>query len=593
MKKFKNDKIFYYLIILIISILMCIPLFQKGIHTGHDGDFHISRVVGTIEQLQQGNSTFVISRFSNELGFGWNLFYPPISTLINVIFAIITNDFILAMKLFIFCTFLFSGISMFQLVNAITENKMAAIFASILYVIAPYRLLNAYTRVAVGEMASFIFIPIILRGVYLIFQGKTDKSYLYVFGTIGLVLSHNISTMLTFILGFCYVLLNVKQLKDKKILKTFVISTVIIILSVIFFEVPLLEQKATAEYEVFRYGKMYSEESVSGHALNPLQLFYRNAPGPDSSMYFCIGIPVALSLILIPFSMKRLNENDKKDYKFFLGAGIIATIMSTVIFPWIIMPDILLMIQFPWRMLVLVTLCFSIIGGINISILLKYILQKAESKKIKNLINIISIVLVICSCIYSLTFLKDLEIEEKNNEFYKEDEIIDVENKVSRYSSFLEYWPQKAIDSMDYIVNRDNKIHILSGGANITKEEKENGILSCNIEDVEESTCVELPYLFYKGYEIEYISDATNERKILEALESEHGLVQVNIDTNIEGKIKVSYHITLLHKSCIIISFSTIIIYSIYTIIKALKINKENKDDNRKFRKRIEGPKTE
>lgn len=85
-----------------------------------------------------------------------------------------------------------------------------------------------------GEMISFIFIPIIFRGVYYILNGKTDKSYLYVLGTIGLILSHNISTLLTFILGFVYVLINIDKLKDLKILKTLLLSSLIIILSVVF-----------------------------------------------------------------------------------------------------------------------------------------------------------------------------------------------------------------------------------------------------------------------------------------------------------------------------------------------------------------------
>ena len=62
---------------------------------------------------------------------------------------------------------------------------------------------------------------------------------------------------------------------------------------------------------------------------------------------------------------------------------------------------------------------------------------------------------IILGCIYASTFTMNLKLEDKNNEFYKEEEIIDTTNQVSRYSSFLEYWPQKAIDSMDYIVNRD------------------------------------------------------------------------------------------------------------------------------------------
>lgn len=51
MKKLKSKNIIFYLVIIIVSIIMCIPLFQSGIHTGHDGDFHISRTIGTIEQI--------------------------------------------------------------------------------------------------------------------------------------------------------------------------------------------------------------------------------------------------------------------------------------------------------------------------------------------------------------------------------------------------------------------------------------------------------------------------------------------------------------------------------------------------------------
>lgn len=149
LNKIKNKPIIYYIIITIVSLVICIPLFQSGIHTGHDGDFHISRTLGTIEQIFNGESPYVVSRFSNNLGFGWNLFYPPVSTFMNVIFGLITNNVVIAMKLFIFFTFLISGISMFKMVKTIFKSNTAAILASIFYMIAPYRLLNSYTRLAV------------------------------------------------------------------------------------------------------------------------------------------------------------------------------------------------------------------------------------------------------------------------------------------------------------------------------------------------------------------------------------------------------------------------------------------------------------
>lgn len=575
MEKIKSKNLLNYLIIIIVSLIICIPLFQEGIHTGHDGDFHISRTIGTIEELKNGNSIFVISRFSNHLGFGWNLFYPPISTFINVIFALLTGNVVIAMKFFIFITFILSGISMYKLVKTLTNNNLSALIASLFYMIAPYRMLNAYTRLAVGEMISFVFIPIIFRGVYYIINGKTEKSYLYVLGTIGLLLSHNISTLLTFILGALYVLINIKALKDKNILKTLCISTFIIILSVLFFEVPLLEQKHSVDLEVFRYGKMYSKTSVMGHALSPLQLLYRNAPGADSSMYFCIGIPILLGLILTPFAYKSSNKN----YKYFLFVGLSSCLMSTLLFPWFVMPDILLMIQFPWRMLVVIVFCFSIIGGINIA----YLIEKIKLKKYSSITKIMSFtLLIVLSCLYSFSFINNLDVKIADNKLYEEPEIIDPINQVSRYSSFLEYWPQKAIVAIDYIIDRDNKVKLLSGNADIQNETKENGILNFDISNASESTVLELPYLFYKGYEVTYAPDGSNEKiKLNNLAESDKGLASIALDTSINGHINIEYHATALHKICIVVSFSTITMYLIYLVISKFKkkkaINKEQK----------------
>lgn len=595
MKKISRKKITCYIVLFLVALFMCIPLFQTGIQISHDGDFHMSRVIGTLEQLKQGNSPFVISRFSNGLGFGWNLFYPPVSTLLTLIFTFLTNNIVLGIKLFIFCTFFLSGITMFQFVQTLTKNKFAGLLAGIFYMIAPYRLLNVYTRLAVGEMVSFIFLPIILNGVSQILKGNTRKSYLYVLGTIGLVLSHNISTMLVFFIGFFYVLINFKKLKSSKILKSFCFSTLIIILSVLFFEVPLLEQKSAVDLEVFRYGKMYSQLSVYGHALNPLQLLSSHASGADSSMYFCIGIFLVLGVLFSPFVKKYRKTSYQKSYRFFFWIGCIATVMSTFLFPWFFMPDLLLMIQFPWRMLVVIVFCFSILSGINWSIVLNLLAKKLGEKikntfpKIKHPISIIYFIaftlLILLSCFFSLHYTKGIENKEIDNHFFEEVEIIDTKNQVSRYSSFLEYWPQKAIDSIEEIVNRDNQVSLLSGKATITNETKKNGILNFTIENVTENTTLELPYLFYKGYEIIYTPGNSANKIKLEATESQKGLVEIQLDSSVKGNIQVEYHATTLHKICIFISLTTFLAYLFYLLICHLKNHKNKLNQKKPFKK--------
>ena len=503
----KKKKWICYGIILVVAILMCYPLFKDSFFNSHDGDFHMARSFGTLEQIKNGNSIFVIARYSHNLGFAWNLFYPPVSTFISAFFELLSGDVAIGMKCFIFLTYFLSGISMFKLVNDIYKDKKAAIIASVIYMTAPYRTLNTYTRLAVGEMASFIFIPIIFRGIYYILNEKIDKKYIFIFGTILLLLSHNISTLLVFILGLILVYLNIKKIfaNKKTILWPLVSSLIIIVLSVLFFEIPLIETKMAAEYEVFRYGKMYSRTSVMGHALNPLQLLFRNADGTDSSMYFCIGLPILIGLILTLFYYKK--NRDKELYKYFLFVGIISLIGTTFIFPWIMMPSIILMIQFPWRLLEIVIFALAIIAGINFSSLI----NSFNKKWIKY--GIISLIILISSG-YALTFTKNTEYKVADNNLFLEEEIIDTKYEVSRYSSFLEYWPQKAVRNIDYINTRNQKVLITNGNAKISNESKVNGVLNFDIDNSQKETILELPYLYYKGYVVKFTDNYGNKKMI-------------------------------------------------------------------------------
>lgn len=586
MKKILSKNIVYYLIIIGVALIMCIPLFQEGIHTGDDGEFHISRTIGTIEQIENGESPFIVQRFSLGFGFPWNLFYPPVSTVINVIFAFLTNNVVTAMKIFIFLTFVLSGIAMYQLVRTISNNKFAAMLSAIFYMCAPYRMLNAYTRLAVGEIAGFIFTPIVLRGVYLLFSGKTEKSYIYVFGTIGLVLSHNISTMYTFLIGLFYVIVNIKKLKDKKILKSFIISTLIIILAVLFFYGPLMEQMAGTKYEVSR--KMYTNESVQGSALNPIELIFSYFNGiSQEGRFFNIGVLLLLGLVITPFVYKKAKEIPT--YKFMLIGGIVSCVMATFITPWYFMPDPLQMIQFPWRMVGFIIFFFSIVAGINFKLLIDILMNEWQEKSKIIGQTIVTIAVIVFSGFYALHFISNLDYQVKDNAYFEEPEVIDYNWQVSRYSSYLEYWPQKAIDNFDYTMNRENKSIITSGEATISNENKVNGVLDFDISNVKENTVVELPYLYYKGYVVTYtpLDSSNNTTKTLEVTESNNGFIQVNLDEEMNGHINVEYHATTLHKICMVISFVTIVGYIIYLIVVHFKEkhklleNKENALENK------------
>ena len=121
----QNKKVLSYLIIFFVSVFLCIPLFSKYMDIARDdGIQHIARSFGTLSSIKQ-NGFFpnVISEFSDNFGYSWNLFYGPLTTYGIIIINFIVDNFIIAYKVFAFITLVLSGIFMYKFVNSYTKNN--------------------------------------------------------------------------------------------------------------------------------------------------------------------------------------------------------------------------------------------------------------------------------------------------------------------------------------------------------------------------------------------------------------------------------------------------------------------------------------
>ena len=121
---------------------------------------------------------------------------------------------------------------------------------------------------------------------------------------------------------------------------------------------------------------------------------------------------------------------------------------------------------------------------------------------------------------------------------------------------------------------------MLEGKCEITNMNKENLKLDFEIENVQENSILELPYLYYLGYTATIENKDGKEYKI-ETFESDNGFVAIKIPEDIEnGKVHVKYEGTAIEKISYVVSgLSTIttIIYVIISIRKGKKIGKECK----------------
>ena len=89
-KKYKD-----YLFIIVISIIVCIPLFNSKLDMFRDdGVQHIARLMGTVQSVTEGQTFSVImSNFCNGFGYSRNIFYSPLTAYIPLLLKIFVTSY--------------------------------------------------------------------------------------------------------------------------------------------------------------------------------------------------------------------------------------------------------------------------------------------------------------------------------------------------------------------------------------------------------------------------------------------------------------------------------------------------------------------
>ncbi len=570
MKQYFKEHGKNYLIIIFIAIIITSGLLIEGLPNGHDADSHLARAVGTGEALSEGQfPALITSNYANGFGYSWNIFYPPLVTYLEVILKIFVFTYENAVKLTILFSVITAGIAMYELVREITKGrKNVSLLASIMYICAPYLLVNIYTRFAQGEILVYAFFPIMFLGIYNLFNGNKKKYTLIGIGAIGILLSHNIGAIFAVAMAGIYVIFNITKLKDKEILEKIIINIIFIMLITSFFYLTLLETKSSANYEVFEYGKMATLESIKENAVYLPQILFGKMQfgfsevldypyNIQEDMCFQLGLYIVVPLLFTPFVFKDIDNKKKKDYVVTLFVGIIAIVMTSTLFPYEEMPKWVSFIQYSWRFLFIATFTLTIIAAINLEKLFKKI-------ELKELVIITTIILIYIS---PLVFANDFDNSITDEKFEQVDKLTEG-TKLSEATSSLEYIPTNAFIDAEYLRNRKQEVVIQEGEVEIIEQTKDGSNMYIKYQNNNEGTKIELPYLYYPGYEIE----VNGEKQ--EYYESDTGFIELELQSK-EGEITVKYTGTMLARVSFIISMISLVVFIVYNIIIIRKYLKE------------------
>lgn len=547
----KEKETINYILIIIASIIISIPLANKNLNIYRDdGIQHICRIIGTEQTLADKQFLpMIMSNLCNNFGYSWNIFYSPLTAYMSVVFRIFNFSHVNCLKLCMFVIVLLSGITMYKFALRITKNKKLATLASIIYILAPYRITDMYIRTALAELASFIFIPIVFEGLYIIVN-EEKKSYKLALGAAGLILTHQVIAMYTAIICFIYLIVFFKKLKSKTVLKNIGVNLLFCILMTSFYWVGLLQHYLNTSYEVFVPGRMEREEVLIFYKAKFSQLFITNS---EQTMIYAIGLLSVIGLVLTPIAYKKIPKEYKKTYMFFLIAGIILIGMTLSIFPFEKLPQALTMLQFTFRLFTFTSFFFAFVVATNFAIL------------IKNFKTLDIVVLLTISILLLVPYKSKLDFNLQENEERLINGVRVTENtgRVHAGMASMEYLPTKAFKNLKHIANRKDEVIVLDNDeAVISDYTKQDSNMNCRISNINKETTIELPYIYYLGYRV-----YANGQEI-KYTESDNGLIQINIAQ--DSQIKVKYLGTnemLISYAVSIISFATIIV-----------LNHKNKD---------------
>lgn len=213
----------------------------------------------------------------------------------------------------------------------------------------------------------------------------------------------------------------------------------------------------------------------------------------------------------------------------------------------------------------------SIICAINLYTLI------SKKENIEGALLILSVILIVLTMQktnykFEIDAGKSLTDEEYENKVLSQ-------QTLSHMAINREYLPLNAMkQNYEYLNTRENKVYVLSGTVEINNECKNGLKLKFNIANSEKETILELPYLYYLGYEATV--NYNGEQYKLKTFESDNGFVAIQLNDLQDAEIFVEYKGTTLEKVAYAISAGMLVLFIGY-VINSNKKSKTNSKWNR------------
>lgn len=538
------------LLILLFAIIFLFPFWTNRAYiSGHDTAYHTISIIGLSEKnwVDMFNPK-IIGELASDFGYGSGIFYPQLAHIIPAILYKLVAPFgvsvFVVMRFTTLLILFLSGICMYWLVRKLQSSKRAALLSSILYMGATYHLSDIFIRDSQAESLIFLFLPIVALSLYYLYQEKLRPFLvLFVLGVTGMIMSHLVMTLWVAVGFGIFVLLNWRLFFTKKRIIYVFIGAALSLLITSPFLIPLLQNRAATDYIVF-----FGDKMTWWCDTTPVSLASLASPTISRN-----SIIWALNLVGIVFMIYVLSTNDKTR-KNKLLQSLITLMIFVLTFMMLIdlknLPTFVQMLQVPWRLNVILNFLFALSIGI--------LFTQVKPNHLKVFwFNLI----ILCSIINASFVWEKIDIDTSMTE----------QTLTESMAIFGDYLPVKTYDNRTKILSQPNDKALIVDNSEAAILDSDFGLtnISFTISNTQnQTTTIELPRLYYLGYQIQAIySDGSTE--ILPYSESKNGLIEFTVQQ--DCNIIIKYAGTKLQQATSVLALITIVGLTTWAVYPKLK----------------------
>jgi uncharacterized membrane protein len=308
------------------------------------------------------------------LGYGYPLFdiYSSLAFYVAEAFHLLGVGLTGAIKLTYAMAFVLSGLTMYAFGKRVLGRR-AGVLAAVVYMYAPYRVLDIYVRSAFAEFCAYSFLPLILLLFYdLAERPSVRRLVLASLGYAALILTHAATALIFTLLLVPYVVflicsrIRTGWLHTLRLAGLSLLAASFALLLAAIFLLPMVAEKGYVVESQWTQGSF----GYAKHFVYPSQLFspywgYGYAgEGLADEMSLQLGMAATTLTIAGAAYALRRKVRGRAQIAFFLVAAVVvvAAMMPAALRLWEVLP-LAAFVQFPWRLLGLAALTMSFLSG--------------------------------------------------------------------------------------------------------------------------------------------------------------------------------------------------------------------------------------